>query len=109
MTINLDPYQVFMIAVISLGAFVGLAKLIAKQAIESINEKLEAFKEIKDSIKELNQTVNNTERDLLKIKLDIAQQYARRDDFIRLEVHITDELEALGTKIDNLKNTRNAT
>lgn len=109
MTINLDPYQVFMITTISLGAFFGLAKLTAKQAIESINEKLEAFKEIKDSIKELNQTVNNTERDLLKIKLDIAQQYVRRDDFIRLEKHITDELKALGEKIDNLKDTRNAT
>jgi hypothetical protein len=106
MTINLDPYQVFMIAVISLGAFVGLAKLIAKQAIESINEKLEAFKEIKDSIKELNQTVNNTERDLLTIKLDIAQQYVRKDDFIRLEKHITDELKALSEKIDTLKEAR---
>ena len=107
MTINLDPYQVFMIATISLGAFFGLAKLIAKQTLESINEKLEAFKEIKDSIKELNQTVNNTERDLLKIKLDIAQQYVRRDDFIRLEKHITDDLRALGEKIDTLKEAHN--
>lgn len=106
MTINLDPYQVFMIAVISLGAFVGLAKLIAKQTLESINEKLEAFKEIKDSIKELTQSINNTEQDLLKIKLDIAQQYVRRDDFIRLEKHITDELRALGEKIDTLKEAR---
>lgn len=106
MTINLDPYQVFMIATISIGAFFGLAKLIAKQTLESINEKLGAFKEIKDSIKELTQSINNTERDLLKIKLDIAQQYVRRDDFIRLEKHITDELRALGEKIDTLKEVR---
>ena len=106
MTINLDLYQIFMIATISLGAFFGLAKLIAKQTLESINEKLGAFKEIKDSIKELNQTVNSTEQDLLKIKLDIAQQYVRRDDFIRLEKHITDELRALGEKIDTLKEAR---
>lgn len=103
MTLDLDTYQLFMIASISLGAFFALAKLVAKQTLESINEKLEAFKEIKESIKELNQTVNNTERDLLKIKLDIAQQYVRRDDFIRLEKHITDELRALGEKIDTLK------
>lgn len=106
MTTNLDPYQVFMIATISLGAFFGLAKRIAKQTLESINEKLGAFKEIKDSIKELTQSINNTERDLLKIKLDIAQQYVRRDDFIRLEKHITDELRALGEKIDTLKEAR---
>lgn len=103
MSINLDPYQVFMIATISLGAFFGLAKLIAKQTLESINEKLGAFKEIKDAIKELTQSVNNTERDLLRIKLDIAQQYVRKDDFIRLEQHITNELRALGDKIDTLK------
>lgn len=106
MIINLDPYQVFMIATISLGAFFGLAKLIAKQTLDSINEKLGAFKEIKDSIKDLTHSVNNTERDLLKIKLDIAQQYARRDDFIRLEKHITDELKALGEKINTLKEAR---
>ena len=106
MIINLDPYQVFMIATISLGAFFGLAKLIAKQTLESINEKLVAFKEIKDSIKDLTHSVNNTEQDLLKIKLDIAQQYVRRDDFIRLEKHITDELRALGEKIDTLKEAR---
>lgn len=103
MSINLDPYQVFMIATISLGAFFGLAKLIAKQTLESINDKLGAFKEIKDAIKELTQSVNNTERDLLRIKLDIAQQYVRKDDFIRLEQHITNELRALGDKIDTLK------
>lgn len=106
MIINLDPYQVFMIATISLGAFFGLAKLIAKQTLDSINEKLVAFKEIKDSIKDLTQSINNTERDLLKIKLDIAQQYVRRDDFIRLEKHITHELRALGEKIDTLKEAR---
>lgn len=106
MIINLDPYQVFMVATISLGAFFGLAKLIAKQTLDSINEKLGAFKEIKDSIKDLTHSVNNTERDLLKIKLDIAQQYVRRDDFIRLEKHITDELKALGEKIDTLKEAR---
>lgn len=106
MIINLDPYQVFMIATISLGAFFGLAKLIAKQTLDSINEKLGAFKEIKDSIKDLTHSVNNTERDLLKIKLDIAQQYVRRDDFIRLEKHITNELRALGEKIDTLKEAR---
>ncbi len=103
MTINLEPYQLFMIATISLGAFFGLAKLIAKQTLASINEKLDAFKEIKDAIKELTQSVNNTERDLLRIKLDIAQQYVRKDDFIRLEQHITNELRALGDKIDTLK------
>lgn len=106
MIINLEPYQLFMIATISLGAFFGLAKLIAKQTLASINEKLDAFKEIKDAIKELTQSVNNTEQDLLRIKLDIAQQYVRKDDFIRLEQHITNELRALGEKIDTLKGAR---
>ncbi len=106
MSITLDPYQIFMIATMSLGAFFGLAKLIAQQSLESINEKLGAFKEIKDSTKELTQSINNTEQDLLKIKLDIAQQYVRRDDFIRLEKHITEELRALGEKIDTLKEAR---
>ena len=84
MPINLDLYQVFMIATISLGAFFGLAKLIAKQALESINEKLGAFKEIKDAIKELTQSVNNTELDLLKIKLDIAHAYIAFDSHAKL-------------------------
>ena len=103
MMIELTTYQVFMIAATSIGAMFALAKLIAKKTLESINEKLGAVKEIKDAIKELTQSVSNTERDLLRMKLDIAQQYVRKDDFIRLEQHITEELRALGDKIDTLK------
>ena len=106
MMIELTPYQVFMIAATSIGAMFALAKLVAKQTLTCINEKLDAFKEIKDAIKELTQSVSNTERDLLRIKLDIAQQYVRKDDFIRLEQHITSELRALGEKIDTLKEAR---
>lgn len=108
MTTNLDPYEVFMIAATLLAAFFGLAKLVAKQTLDSIHLKMEEFKSIKDDIKSLNQTVGNTDRDLLRIKLDIAQQYVRRDDFLRLEKHITDELRSLGEKLDNFRDRRQA-
>ncbi len=107
MSINLDPYQVFMIAATLLAAFFGLAKLVTRQILESSNEKLSAFKEIKDSIKELTQSINNTEQDLLKIKLDIAQQYVRRDDFVRLEAAISAKLDSLSDKLDHLRERGN--
>ena len=104
--IELSSYQLFMIAATSLAAFFGLAKLIAKQSIEHISEKLETFKEVKQDIKNLATNLQNTERDLLRIKGDIAQQYVRRDDFVRLETHLTSKLDALGDKIDNLRERR---
>ena len=106
MNINLDAYQVFMIATTSLAAFFGLGKLIAKQTLVHISEKLETLKEVKQDIKNLATNIQNTERDLLRIKSDIAQQYVRRDDFIRLETHLTSKLDALGDKIDNLRERR---
>ena len=106
MNINLDAYQVFMIITASFGAFFGLARYIAKQAIDNINEKFEELKSIREDVRVLTQNIVNTERDLLKIKLDTAQQYVRKDDFIRLEKHITDELRALGVKIDNFRERR---
>lgn len=103
MIINLEPYQLFMIIAASFGAFFGLAKYIAKQAIDNINEK---FKEVKDEVKQLSKNTLETERDLLRIKGEIAQQYVRRDDFVRLETHLTVKLDALGDKIDNLRERR---
>ena len=106
MTIDLDAYQVFMIAATSLAAFFGLGKLIAKQTLVHLSEKLETLKEVKQDIKNLATNLQTTERDLLRIKSDIAQQYVRRDDFVRFETHITSKLDALGDKIDNFREQR---
>ncbi len=101
--IELTTYQVFMIAATSIGAMFALAKLIAKQTLTCIMDKLETFKELKEISKTQSQTLANTERDILKLRLDISEQYVRKDDFIRLEQHITNELRVLGDKIDTLK------
>lgn len=102
MTILLEPYQLFMIAATSLAAFFGLGKLLARQVLDNIDTKLSSFKDIKVELKELSIIANNTERDLLRIKGDIAQQYVRRDDFVRLEAAISAKLDSLAAKIDHL-------
>jgi len=107
MTLDLDTYQVFMIAATSLAAFFALGKLIAKQTLNSISDKFETFRELKETSKTQSQILANTERDILRLRLDTSEQFVHKDDFLRLEEHITEELRALGTKIDNLKDTRN--
>ena len=107
MTILLEPYQLFMIVTISLGAFFGLGKILAKQVLDNIDTKLSSFKDIKVELKELSIIANNTERDLLRIKGDIAQQYVRRDDFVRLEAAISAKLDSLADKIDHLRERSN--
>ena len=107
MTILLEPYQLFMIVTISLGAFFGLGKILAKQVLDNIDTKLSSFKDIKVELKELSIIANNTERDLLRIKGDIAQQYVRRDDFVRLEAAISAKLDSLSDKLDHLRERGN--
>ncbi len=107
MTILLEPYQLFMIAATSLAAFFGLGKLLARQVLDNIDTKLSSFKDIKVELKELSIIANNTERDLLRIKGDIAQQYVRRDDFVRLESTISSKLDSLAEKIDHLRERGN--
>ena len=107
MTILLEPYQLFMIAATSLAAFFGLGKLLARQVLDNIDTKLSSFKDIKVELKELSIIANNTERDLLRIKGDIAQQYVRRDDFVRLETTISSKLDSLAEKIDHLRERGN--
>ena len=107
MTILLEPYQLFMIAATSLAAFFGLGKLLASQVLDNIDIKLSGFKDIKSELKELSTIANNTERDLLRIKGDIAQQYVRRDDFVRLESTISSKLDSLAAKIDHLHERSN--
>ena len=107
MTILLEPYQLFMIVATSLAAFFGLGKLLARQVLDNIDIKLSSFKDIKVELKELSIIANNTERDLLRIKGDIAQQYVRRDDFVRLEAAISAKLDSLAAKIDHLHERSN--
>jgi len=107
MTILLEPYQLFMIAATSLAAFFGLGKLLARQVLDNIDIKLSGFKDIKSELKELSAIANNTERDLLRIKGDIAQQYVRRDDFARLESTISSKIDSLAEKIDHLRERSN--
>lgn len=107
MTILLEPYQLFMIAVTLLAAFFGLGKLLARQVLDNIDTKLSSFKDIKVELKELSIIANNTERDLLRIKGDIAQQYVRRDDFVRLEAAISAKLDSLSDKLDHLRERGN--
>jgi hypothetical protein len=107
MTILLEPYQLFMIAATSLAAFFGLGKLLARQVLDNIDTKLSSFKDIKAELKDLSIIANNTERDLLRIKGDIAQQYVRRDDFVRLESTISAKLDSLAEKIDHLRERGN--
>jgi len=107
MTILLEPYKLFMIAATSLAAFFGLGKLLARQVLDNIDTKLSSFKDIKVELKELSIIANNTERDLLRIKGDIAQQYVRRDDFVRLEAAISAKLDSLAAKIDHLHERSN--
>ncbi len=107
MTILLEPYQLFMIAATSLAAFFGLGKLLASQVLDNIDIKLSGFTDIKVELKELSVIANNTERDLLRIKGDIAQQYVRRDDFLRLEADISAKLDSLADKIDHLRERSN--
>lgn len=103
MTILLEPYQLFMIAATSLAAFFGLGKLLARQVLDNIDTKLSSFKDIKLELKELSIIANNTERDLLRIKGDIAQQYVRREDFLRLETSISAKLDSLSDKLDHIR------
>ncbi len=107
MTILLEPYQLFMIVATSLAAFFGLGKILAKQVLDNIDIKLSGFTDIKVELKELSIIANNTERDLLRIKGDIAQQYVRRDDFVRLEAAISAKLDSLAAKIDHLHERSN--
>ena len=107
MTILLEPYQLFMIVATSLAAFFGLGKLLARQVMDNIDIKLSGFSDIKSELKELSTIANNTERDLLRIKGDIAQQYVRHDDFARLESTISSKLDSLAERIDHLRERSN--
>jgi len=108
MTILLEPYQLYMIAATSLAAVFGLGKILAKQMFDNIENKLVAFKEMKEELKLIASIANSTERDLLCIKGDIAQQYVRRDDFVRLETTLSAKLDSLSDKLDHLRERGNS-
>lgn len=47
--------------------------------------------------------IADIERDMMRMRLDFAEQYVRREDYVRGQTVIESKIDALASKIENLQ------
>lgn len=59
------------------------------------------FETLEEAIKKGNQDVLRLERELVQHQLEVANNYIRRDDFVRVQATIETKIDGLAIKIEN--------
>lgn len=102
---NLLPESVMMSSVITLGVSGFAAKWMFAQIIHYWQQQFKDLKkdldELKGDISALSTKDEEIRIDLSKLKIDIAQEYVSREDWIRSSVGLENKLERLGLRIDD--------
>jgi septal ring factor EnvC (AmiA/AmiB activator) len=107
MTIVLEPYQLFMMAVAVIGALVGMIKLLGNQIKANIDQHfLTTNLKIEEVARQATKTQEETrqlERQFLEFKADMPFRYIARDDYIRGQTVIEAKLDAVAAKLEKVQ------
>ena len=99
MTIQLDPYQLLSLLCTIAVILFGIFKMILAN-IDSRFLKMET--ESKEENKELSKELLRNERELLALKIDLPNEYQRREDSIRNQTIIEAKIDGLANKLGEL-------
>lgn len=111
--VQIQLWHVITLAVTIIGAFYGLVKLLFGQFSRRMDERFEMMRTLYsqrlDQLEEQNQTLQRLDRDMLKLRLELADQYVRREDYIRGQSVIEAKLDAISLELKNVQIRQGAT
>lgn len=81
------------------GMLLGIIKWLLGQYAEGIKKN---FEELGRTLKGHSEEMHRLDKEILKLRGDLARDYFSRDDHIRYETVINAKVDALATKIENL-------
>lgn len=96
MTIEFQLWQLITLLISIIGAFYGLVKLLFSQYARRVDERL-------DALADENKGWQRVDRDVLELKLEIAERYVKRDDYIRGQTVIEAKLDAISSELRNVQ------
>lgn len=107
MTVQFELWHLITLTLTVLGLFVGLGKVLLAQFERRIDERFVAYNELHSQrmshLEEQNKGVERLDRDFMKLRLDLAENYVRRDDYIRGQTVIEAKLDAISLELKNVQ------
>lgn len=118
MTVQLEFWQVILLLISFLGFAFGAGKLLLGLINKGLDERFAALKEadklrdearaaeiarIQHSLNAEADSWRRVEREVLVLQAELPNQYVRRDDWIRFGGSIDSKMDALHSKIDDVK------
>ncbi len=93
---TLEPWQLISLFFTLLGMFLGLAKLLLSQFERRVDGRF-------DTLMVESRNWRNVENDVLKLRLEIAERYVKRDDYVRGQTVIEAKLDAISSELKNVQ------
>jgi hypothetical protein len=109
MNVEFQLWQLITLILTIVGAFYGLAKLLFAQFERRMDEKHAALGQRLDVLTEENKGWQRVDRDLLSLRLELAERYVKRDDYIRGQTVIEAKLDAISSELRNVQIRQGAT
>lgn len=107
MKVEFELWQLITLTLTIVGLFVGAAKLLFAQFARRIDERFTAMTDLynrrADSLEEQNNAIQRFDRDLLALRVELAERYVKREDYIRGQTIIESKLDAIASELKNVQ------
>jgi chromosome segregation ATPase len=104
MTLQIDFWQLVLAIGGILAAMVAIVWAFSRIIINSIDQR---FKRLDEDIRKVETATHENEKEVLRLRADLPNEYVRREDWIRFTGVIDCKLDTLSAKIDAFRERMN--
>jgi hypothetical protein len=95
-TVQFELWQLITLCLTLLGLFIGLGKVVLA--------KFERYIEVRfDTLEHESKGWRTVEGDLLRLRVELAERYVKRDDYVRGQTVIEAKLDAISSEVRNVQ------
>lgn len=96
MKVEFELWHLITLTLTLAGLFIGLSKMLLAQFERRIDDRL-------DSIIQESKGWRSVESDVLKLRVELAERYVKRDDYVRGQTVIEAKLDAISSELKNVQ------
>lgn len=95
MTVQFELWHLITLSLTLIGLFAGLLKMLMMQFERRVDDRLDSLLEESRTWQTVKNDVRAIENDVPKLRLEMAERFVRRDDYIRGQTVIEAKLDAI--------------
>ena len=105
MTLELEGYQVIMLAITIGGSIFGAGRAFFGRVETALKDRDDGLKaeiaKVNDNMNKESEAIRKLDRDLLMLKADLPREYVAKEDFVRSFTVVEAKIDAVQTTLTN--------